>query len=124
MVENGAGALNLLSLEENNRDLINAAGGVQVLLKVMRAHRFNKGVQEQACWALANLGCEEECRVVIGAEGGIETVANAMKDHGGEVSRIADIALRIFETAGGDIAQDVQRVRRGLQLEKRVIVTG
>ena len=92
------------------------------MVNAMRKYPQKRGVQEQACYALANLSCVQDCRNDIFNEGGFELVAWTMSNFDGETKRVADVALRIFEMAGGEMAAEVKRLRSKLHLQKRVML--
>lgn len=121
-MENGAGLLNLLAADEDIRGTIHNSGGVSALIRALRTYPTKRGVQEQACYALANLSCAEDCRNEIFNEGGFELVAFTMNNFDGETRKVADVALRIFEMAGGEMAAEVKRLRSTLHLQKRVML--
>lgn len=121
-MENGTGALNLLAADEDNRSIILNSGGISALVNAMRKYPLKRGVQEQACYALANLSCVQDCRNDIFNAGGFELVALTMSNFEGETKRVADVALRIFEMGGGKMAAEVQRLRSKLHLQRRVML--
>jgi hypothetical protein len=56
-------ALDILSINPENKVKIFRAGGIETLIKAMRAHEGHAGVQEQAFWALCNLAINPENKV-------------------------------------------------------------
>eukprot|EP00940_MAST-03C_sp_MAST-3C-sp2_P001689 g1689.t1 len=56
-------------------------GGIEAIVRAMRAHRSIVGIQDYACGALANLANNAENQKRIVKEGGIDAVLRAMESH-------------------------------------------
>ena len=79
---NGCGALCGLAWDAENKKLIGATGGIEVVLAAMKQHPSEAGVQGNGCAALGDLPLNNaENQKLIGAAGGIDAVLAAMKQH-------------------------------------------
>ena len=61
-----------------------AAGGVEVVLEVLRRHKDSPDAAElltQACWALRNITVNADNKARCGAAGGVEVVLDILRRH-------------------------------------------
>ena len=66
---------------ESNQVLVSKAGGIELVVQVMRAHPTTAEVQRYGCWALAIIAYNADNQVLVAKAGGIEAVIAAMRAH-------------------------------------------
>ena len=87
--EEGCGALRNLAVNAGNKIKINffklikitEQGGIEVILKAMRTHTSDAGVQGQGCGALTNLARNDDNQIKIAQQDGIYVILEAMRNH-------------------------------------------
>jgi hypothetical protein len=84
----------------DNKVLIPAKGGLDLIIQTMKMHSTHTGVQEQACGVLQNLAMNAENEVLITRNGAMDMILQAMINfpHESTVQEKACAALKNLAT--------------------------
>jgi len=82
MMAQACGALQNLTVNDDNRETIARLGGIDLLLQLIRQHEEDAALMTQACGALQNLPANADNDKTIVRLGGIDLLLQLMRRHG------------------------------------------
>ena len=103
LLEAGLKCLTSLTVNNQNKIIMNDACGIDVVVAAMKNHPQHIGIQEAAVRTFLNLGCCSKIHAAITECGGVEAILEAMENHLESIVIQEKVSMCLLELAASDI---------------------